>query len=237
MATRGPFQYGSGCSGPVVSTGNISFLPICTFPVYPMPTVNMFHIDMSIPDLAPPPLCPCIGSFGTRVLNVSFLPIDTVTGAVKVNPAGGGNCCEPSFNMSLNLQMPCMPFTTSHYAHINVGKVSVNFAKCSGQCKLDLDINISLPPIFSGACMPWDVQNNAGTINVGNFNFSFEAAKASCLLKAKGKISLPFTIKNFIDSVSIAGNIARFHWVPVKCFSVGTGGSTTWATLSVCPPP
>lgn len=170
MADRLPFQYGSGCSGPLVSIGDIPFLPICSFPLYTQPTLALHHVAMTLPDLAPPPLCPCI--FTIRAIPFS------VTYSGFIGDAGGKaslvfkpaalpqNCCEPTFKMSGKLKLPCMPFSTLGDAAINIGKIVFSFKKLS-HCKLKTSMYISLPTT-------WVTAVNTVSYKSGQFTYTWK---------------------------------------------------------------
>lgn len=148
MAERKAFSYGPDCSGPAVSIGDIPFLPICSMPTYISPTLALHHVDMTLPDLAPPPLCPCIWTFKAEAFSIRFTQIQRISavGSLYVVPAPptiDRNCCEPSFEISAWLRLPCMPFSVIASPSINIGTFSFHVSQVS--CKVKLHPDISLP--------------------------------------------------------------------------------------------
>ena len=233
MAARKAFSYGLGCSGPVVSIDDIPFLPICSMPTYVQPTLALHHVDMTLPNLATPPLCPCIWTFKALPFSFSFAQIKPISaiGSIWVVPMPPGldrNCCEPTFNMSAFLKLPCMPFSVTAVHSIKLGKLSVHFGKAA-TCKLSLDIKISQP------CIPF-VVSTAPAINIGTFSFIVSRFDDLCKLRLRPDVSLPATWISVVNSVSFDGTNFKYHSKRLRVYAVQDGTSTTWATAEPCPP-
>ena len=195
MPGRLPFHYGSGCSGPAVSIGDIPFLPICSFPAYVQPTLALLHVDMTLPDLAPPPLCPCIFTVKAKPFSIhypGYIGNPGASGSLIFKPSMPMNCCEPTFKMSGKLNLPCMPFAVSAFCRINVGSMHCTLVKLS-HCHLKFSTYISLPNTFS--CIPFSFKRTFSVTPAGalkGFTFGKNPAKP-CQLLWSAKISLPNT--------------------------------------------
>lgn len=107
---RQPFQYPTGCTGPVV---DIDFgFTLCDGIMFTTPqATHMPKIDP--PDANPPPFCPCIPTISES----------TVSGAATFDVGGNeskfdikivpmtSDCCNPEYKFEFDLKVPCMPFS------------------------------------------------------------------------------------------------------------------------------
>jgi hypothetical protein len=217
-----------------VSIGDIPFLPICSMPTYTAPTLALHHVDMTLPNLATPPFCPCIWTIQAfpSHFNITFTQITPVSasGSLYVLPAPptiDRDCCEPSFDILAFLKLPCMPFSVTAVHSINLGKLSVHFGKAA-TCKLSLDIRISQP------CLPF-VVSGVPNINIGTFSFIISQIAADCKVRLRPKVSLPTTWVSVVDTVSFDGSHFKYHSKRLQVYAVQNGTSTTWATAEPCP--
>ena len=225
MPGRLPFHYGPGCSGPVVSIGDIPFLPICSFPAYVQPTLALHHVNMTLPDLAPPPLCPCIFTVKARPFSINYpgyIGNPGASGSLVFKPSMPMNCCEPTFKMSGRLNLPCMPFAVSAFCRINIGSMHCTLVKLS-HCHLKFSTYISLPSTFS--CIPFSIGAKFSVTPpsaLKGFFFGKDPSH-SCKLKFSVKLSLPspscikFSVANGPDTINIGTFSFVLSAVPASC--------------------
>lgn len=197
---RDPFEYVSWCDGPSVDISPLVDFPLCTNISYQQPTFALHRVPMTIPDLAPPPLCPCIWSFDTQSpghANVMFTDIAR-TGAVAsalVYPEKGEdqNCCDPSFQMELDLELPCIPFDYTNTATVGGGGI-FDFAIVQSGCELKFSFHVSFPTgAGSFTCIPFDptVTHTAEWSGIGDLDIALRTEPGTCVLIISYDFSIP----------------------------------------------
>jgi hypothetical protein len=149
---RDPFEYVSWCDGPSVDISPLVDLPLCTDILYEDPTFDLHHVDMTLPDISPPQMCPCIWTFDTKApggTDIKFTGIDpaSATAEIKVIPykGEGQDCCDPTFNISFDLKLPCLAFSVTTDVTINIGRISFAATADVSNCRLRMSADISLP--------------------------------------------------------------------------------------------
>lgn len=189
--TRDPFEYVSWCAGPSVDVSPLTDFPLCTQVSYTEPTMALFQVDMTIPDIAPPPLCPCIWTHDTKppgTTDIAFKPEVEPTASIQVWPSGGENqnCCEPTYNIDFKLELPCIAFSvTTDGESEGIGEFNFGGGVEPGECLLVFSYHLSIPCIaFSGNA----VGSNAG---IGQFTADLVVLSESCELKLSYYLSIP----------------------------------------------
>jgi hypothetical protein len=208
-STRDPFEYVGWCVGPSVNIDPVVDFPLCTDIGYVNPTLDIFRIDMTIPDLAPPPMCPCIWSFdsdspGQSSVNVTGISKDSASGRIVVRPrnADEQDCCNPSFDIDFKIDMPCIPFGLSFSGTATGGVFSLGGSIDLENCNLVLRYKASFPNV-SVTCIGFSVTNVIEPLNVGELNLALVADIPNCLLKMSAKISLPEAEETVIVSIRL----------------------------------
>lgn len=139
MADRQPFEYPDWCDGPTVDLDIIpTGFPLCSSPTFNDPTIFINNPFISVPEIAPPPMCVCIptipGTGGAGVAGCecdsTFCVSGTYIGGIYYQPGshcidnGGGfagtfgieiipvteDCCDPEYEMQFDVDVPCIPF-------------------------------------------------------------------------------------------------------------------------------
>lgn len=210
MATREAFEYAAWCAGPSVDINPPADFPICTVMSYAQPTLALHHVGMTLPDLAPAPLCPCIWTFNTEQENSTFalaltnISVAAITAMLEICPVNGLNqdCCAPEFNVNVDIKLPCMPFEPSLGLSINTGAFTGSFYK--DVCKLKLDLKLSLPPATC-TCIKFSVVATGTAVGPSVF-FDIALTKnvPNCLVKLSYKLSIPCLPLHVADAQSIA---------------------------------
>jgi hypothetical protein len=165
---RDPFEYLGDCTGPDVDLDIVpSGFPICSFPSFRDPTFCPNLLDPTKPEIAPPPMCPCIPTM--------YLTPDStiaVTGTLEpfmtflVRP-GTDDCCEPTFEATMEIFIPCVGFDLEVIASINTGIVSADVSIGTADCEVGINIGISLPTFGSGLTGPTGPTGPVGSGGTG----------------------------------------------------------------------
>ena len=166
MADRLPFEYADWCSGPVVDLDLLpTGFPICTIPTFTSPTFRTKdNPALTIPDVLPPPFCPCVptmspgldvvfnirNAYATYPLNSGGDPTSVgVTVLVpprfhlEVDPVTA-DCCDPEFEVDYNIDLPCIPFTLSARNNVRTGlSGGLSVTKDALACEYILDLDLT----------------------------------------------------------------------------------------------
>ena len=138
---RKPFEYVGDCDGPSVNTDIVpSGFTSCEDVVYTHPTLALQDYQMTVPDVAPPPLCNGLGSV------TASGTMEGISGSLAISSSG--SACSPDLTVSYSFKVPCIGFTTSVNASISTGSIIVGLTPNNETCQLDLDVAISLPAGF-----------------------------------------------------------------------------------------
>jgi len=207
MAVREPFEYAAWCAGPSVDISPPADFPICTVISYVRPTLALHHIDMTLPDLAPPPLCPCIWTYNTEMEDSNFsiemaaISIGEISGFFEVRPKVGlaQDCCAPEFNVSIDMKLPCMAFEPSLHLSINTGLFSGSF--CKDECDLQLNLKLSIPEVD---CINFSALATGTFTGVGGkFDVTLAENVSNCQLRLSYKLSIPCLHFNVADAQDV----------------------------------
>jgi hypothetical protein len=201
--SRDPFEYVSWCDGPSVDISPLVDFPICDTVNYNNPTLDIHRVAMTIPDLAPPPMCPCIWSFDTEspghaVVSLTAISRAAAGGRIVVVPQLGDsqNCCEPSFQIEFDLNLPCVPFDfTATGTATGIGTFDI--AMVISGCVVKFSYVMSIP------CIAFSVENNISTPNIGSLAMGLVVNTADCKLKLSAKLSMPTETQTVIVSVRL----------------------------------
>jgi hypothetical protein len=178
--------------------------PICDTVNYNVPTLDLHRVQMTIPDLAPPPMCPCIWSSDTEAPGYASIAVTAISrqeasGRIAVVPRYGDelNCCDPTYDVEFDLQLPCIPFDfTVTGTSTGVGTFDLALIPVVSECVVRFSYAISIP------CIAFSVEADS-TINIGSVDLALVANTADCELKVSAKISLPTANQTVIVSVRL----------------------------------
>ena len=199
MASRLPFDMPSGCPEIVVETDILGSLPFCTLPSFANPTF-MPKLPVPVaPDIAPPDACLCLSVIATgreRIIASNGMHLSAHMSK------RGSDCCEGVYNLSLFLDMPCMPLslagtgTVSLLADIDDPEIAVALRKSSApsRCGLSLALDIDLP------CVPFEFADPTGIRGIvsmlptpgapATLSLHLEFARDACVLGFSGHYHL-----------------------------------------------
>jgi hypothetical protein len=193
---RDPFEYVSWCEGPSVDISPLVDFPLCTEIQYEQPTFALHHVDMTIPDLAPPPLCPCIWTFDTNSpgrinINVTGIDPSAATGAITVWPDKGEeqDCCDPTFNINFSIDLPCIAFDVSITGTATGAAFALGASVDHENCALKLSYMLSMD--FTCIAFSATVTHTAEWSGIGAFDFALREVPESCKLVLSYDISIP----------------------------------------------
>lgn len=183
MAARAPFE---NCySGVEIAT--ISGLPLCVTISLATPLVAVPQPPDILTPVVVPFFCPCLPTAsGFGAVSLVDMSVSGAPSAILTLTPVSGDCCEPGYNASIALRLPCIGFTVSAVATTNIGTLSV-IPVVSG-CALRFDVALALPPIFS--CIAFTV-SGVGATNIGSLQVT--PVVSGCLLQFNVNLSLPTT--------------------------------------------
>jgi len=188
---RQPFQLPPGCD-PV--SFNIDIIPadfpLCSIPPFTDP--QTCNHEFPIPDIPiMPPFCPCIRLSPTT--GDSKVSGSNLTMQLTVVDQSSGDCCDPCFKLSYNLNIPCLPYSISRHVDKavvsgNVATLALTFYKPELGCELQLSYCLNIP------CLPKTVAvvMEAGKIQGSTPTLALKLTKTdACELQLSYCLNIP----------------------------------------------
>lgn len=157
---RSPFQLPSNCE-PVSFNISIvpSVLPVCSLPPFTDADLRpMDEVFVSVPFAIPPDPCFTVPPYTAHVTQSPKRTISRLRVSMRVQQKTPLNPCDPSYNLSLLVSMPCLPISVSSSTKIELvpqlqPSLHVNMSRLS-KCTLKTGVDIAIPcvgftPVFS----------------------------------------------------------------------------------------
>lgn len=207
--SRSPFQVPSGCPQIVVDTNFLGSLPFCSVPSFSDPTFAPRLVPVLPPDIAPPENCICLSFHVTAAERIMDIPSPMLSMRVaKV----GEDCCDGVQQVSLFMDVPCMPVYVKAKGQISLlADMSIHAATAmislkkgkSPSCGLSLAVNIDIP------CVPFDIEVS-GKLSVKDaaaaVKYTFTTPPHECKMVGALDLDIPCVPFNLGAGATISGD-------------------------------
>jgi hypothetical protein len=242
---REPFVMSGDCTVEHISIDPSSLippsLPFCSIPPFTSPTMVPREPEIISPDLDTPDLCHCI-TFCQAKTTFNFVEDLSHAGFdIRISRVTQ-DCCDQQFSVNALVNIPCLPLSVNTDVTIHIGTAGVPptavfsghmTAPASGDCMLDLFLDIKIPPFSFGVSgLIMTVGSIDVSYGIGDLSLDFTRPLINeFMLKAHIVFPSPVGGINLTKTEGIGGSCIIDHIRPTFP-SLGPAGTINWSVYN-----
>lgn len=200
--SRTPFAPPSGCPPISVDLDILGDLPFCSIPELTEPSFVPRIIVIDPPDIAVPEPCVCMSVNVNAAIRVDDVPAGIAAGWSQTSD----DCCDAGYNLNLDVDVPCMPFTIDSELTISVADVSHATGRLwatNDNCELGLNLSLRIP------CIPFtfSISGDVSMVSDRDPSLMLSMRHHGCAATMEmhlGIPCLPFSIDDSQTSVQVS---------------------------------
>ena len=151
---RVAFQLPSGCPQISVDLDILGQLPLCSVPSMAEAPAASRVVIIDPPAVVPVPDCICLDVNIDGTVRASDSSAGSVAGDWAVASAAGGDCCDGRYQLSLDINVPCIPFALGSnalaLAMADISTPSGALSVTASACELALGMALDIPYMAFG---------------------------------------------------------------------------------------